>query len=249
MIYSGDFNILSSTEAAFVTLTAPLSPTAQINAGQAIDTLGNALSPPGVWSTSSTYRKLFTESADSISARFDLQLVTNPMVDASQPGMHLVTSSLTAFGNNGTVAKNGSVTAAGNTALADLGVTPYDAAYRTSVLTALTTATDHLPIVADYSFASAVGIAGDYDHSGAVDAADYTLWLSSFGSSTSLAADGNANGIVDAADYSVWRDHFGNHIPPGAGAGGLAAVPEPSTALLLSVGVCLAGLWAGKLRG
>ena len=82
-----------------------------------------------------------------------------------------------------------------------------------------------------------------------VDAADYTLWLSSFGSTTSLAADGNANGIVDAADYSVWRDHFGNHIPPGAGTGALAAVPEPSTAWLLSVGVCLAGLWAGKLRG
>jgi hypothetical protein len=239
IIYSGDLNILDSSESTYTTL---ISPTVDGGVGKAIDTLN----PTNNWIQSPTYKNLYTESADSLSARFDFQLVTGPMVDTNQPGVQLVPNSLVPFGNNGSVSNVGSHSAS-NTALADLAQSPYSASYRLSVLDALVSVTDHLPIVADYSFASAVGIAGDYDHSGVVDAADYVLWQSSFGSTTSLAADGNANGIVDAADYSVWRDHFGNHIPPGAGAS--AVVPEPSTALLLSVGVCLAGLWAGKLRG
>jgi hypothetical protein len=242
IVYSGDYNLQSSSEAAYATLLAPLSPTLGTNAGAADDTLGDALTPPDVWSTSSTYRKLFTESATSLGARFDFQMVTSPMLN--QPGMQLLPATLAPFGSNGIVTN---VSNPSNTALADLGMSPYTPAYRTSVLNALTTATDHLPVVADYSFASVI-IPGDYDHNGLVDGADYNLWQSSFGSTTSLSADGNGNGVVDAADYSIWRDDFGKSIS-GPGAGASAAVPEPSAALLLVVGGCLLGLSAGRLKG
>ena len=43
---------------------------------------------------------------------------------------------------------------------------------RTAVLSALFTASDHYPVVADYSFATAVAAPGDYDHSGVVNLDD-----------------------------------------------------------------------------
>jgi hypothetical protein len=65
---------------------------------------------------------------------------------------------------------------------------------------------------------------GDYDGNGSVGPEDYDVWKSNFG--TNFAdADGNGNGTVDAADYTVWRDNLGS--------GSIAAVPEPSTAMLL----------------
>jgi hypothetical protein len=115
------------------------------------------------------------------------------------------------------------------------------------VLTALTNATDHLPVVADYSFATAVGAPGDFDHSGTVDAADYTLWRNTFGNTGSnLLADANHNGVVDAADYVIWR----RYATGGAGAGSLTSgstVPEPATWVLM-LGGCLAFLRRSRLR-
>ncbi len=61
----------------------------------------------------------------------------------NQTGLQLVSGSYTAFGNNGSTAFGGTVNSPTNTALGDLS-------NRSDVLTALTTATDHLPVVADY---------------------------------------------------------------------------------------------------
>ena len=63
-------------------------------------------------------------------------------------------------------------------------------------------------------------LAGDFNTDGKVDAADYVVWRKTLG---------------DATNYNIWRANFGK---PGGGAGtGLtddpAAVPEPSTLLLL----------------
>jgi hypothetical protein len=68
-------------------------------------------------------------------------------------------------------------------------------------------------------------LAGDYNHNGVVDAADYVVWRKGTGSQSeydiwranfghSVAAppvtgDYNHNGIVDAADYVVWRKGLG----------------------------------------
>jgi Dockerin type I domain len=76
-----------------------------------------------------------------------------------------------------------------------------------------------------------VGLTGDYNHNGVVDAADYTVWRDSLGSTTNLAADGNGNGVIDSGDYTVWKTNFGNHS--GSGSSANVGVPEPSTFVLL----------------
>jgi hypothetical protein len=82
-----------------------------------------------------------------------------------------------------------------------------------------------------------VGVPGDYNHDGIVNAADYTVWRDTLNSTTNLAADGSGNGIIDQADYTFWKSRVGATI--GAGAGGGAAVPEPATQSLLIVAAVL----------
>jgi hypothetical protein len=233
IIYAGDFNLHSHTEAAYQTMISP-----SLNGGvaQAIDSVNRT----NDWTTSGTFRTLFTESATSTRDRFDFQFITAP-VDAghpgAEPGLQIVPGTYSAFGYDGS-SVGAPVTSGSNTAIPDLGVSPYSPSYRSSVLSALTTTTDHLPVVADYSFATSVGIPGDYDRSGLVDGADYNLWLSLFNSTDNLAADGNGDGIVDAADYTIWRDNLGHSvvIGPGAGSASALAVPEPTSIGLLTIG-------------
>lgn len=75
-------------------------------------------------------------------------------------------------------------------------------------------------------------IPGDYDEDGEVDPQDYNEWEDDFGSNKQpgFGADGNGDGLVDAADYTVWRDAY-------AAASATAAVPEPTTAAMLAVGL------------
>ena len=82
-----------------------------------------------------------------------------------------------------------------------------------------------------------VGLTGDYNGDGLVDAADYTLWRDTLGSTTDLAADGDGNGVVDLADFQLWRDNFGAV----AASSSSAAVPEPAAfglALLAALAGC-----------
>jgi hypothetical protein len=80
-----------------------------------------------------------------------------------------------------------------------------------------------------------VFIAGDFNGSGFVDAADYNYWRTTFASINSLAADGSNNGVVDASDYVLWRKHVGS---PGSGAS--VAIPEPTGRLsMLCAGIIL----------
>src|SRR5262249_5130121 len=70
---------------------------------------------------------------------------------------------------------------------------------------------------------------GDYDHTGAVDSADYVAWRSGLGST------------FTQADYDVWRAHFGQMVGSGSGASGNPSIPEPATWALLTmstIGYC-----------
>jgi len=67
-----------------------------------------------------------------------------------------------------------------------------------------------------------VGIPGDFNSDGKVDAADYVVWRKNDQSQ---------------AGYNTWRTNFGRTSGSGAGLGSSAAVPEPSAALLGAVGM------------
>jgi autotransporter-associated beta strand protein len=88
--------------------------------------------------------------------------------------------------------------------------------------------------------AAPVGLAGDFNSDGKVDAGDYATWRKNETANLPLAND---NGVGNqAARFSLWRANFGK--PPGAGStGGLGtnggAVPEPS-----SIALCMLGLVA-----
>jgi mannan endo-1,4-beta-mannosidase len=73
--------------------------------------------------------------------------------------------------------------------------------------------------------------AGDFNHDGTVDTADYVIWRKSQGQTGwGLPADSNLDGRVDDADLALWRSRFG--VSSGTGS----AVPEPATWMLLLFG-------------
>lgn len=225
VIYAGDFNLNTSGEDAYQTMISS-SPTEYSGIMKGNDTLN----PANNWMTTNAFQALFTESSTNDEFRDDFQFVTDPML--TQAGMQLIAGTLTAFGNGGNIYHKSVTSSSNSNALTDLS-------NRSAVLSALTTASDHLPIVADYSFATAVGAPGDFDHSGVVDSADYALWRSTYGmTGSNLLADANHNGVVDDGDYLIWRRFHSS----GSGTeflGGDGSIPEPAAWCLFVCG-CLA---------
>ncbi len=72
-----------------------------------------------------------------------------------------------------------------------------------------------------------IGLPGDYNNNGVVDAADYLVWRKYQGT-THLLPNDPLGGTIGMAQYDQWRAHFGQ--PPGSGAAPTAnaAVPEPA---------------------
>ena len=80
-----------------------------------------------------------------------------------------------------------------------------------------------------------VGLAGDFNNDGSVDAADYTVWRDNLGQSDSvLNGNGDGSGTVDAGDYTLWSGNYGASSSSSSSAA--SAVPEPG-----SLGICLLG--------
>ena len=81
-------------------------------------------------------------------------------------------------------------------------------------------------------------ILGDYNHTGGVDAADYTVWRDRFGDLVNppgMGADGNGNGFIDNDDYVVWKTSF--ETITGTGKTTMVVdVPEPTGLCLLAIG-------------
>jgi peroxidase len=88
-------------------------------------------------------------------------------------------------------------------------------------------------------FAATPGLAGDFNFDGVVDSADYTVWRNALGTSVApfQGADATGDGLVTTADYEMWKSNFGMVL--GADAGGLQAVPEPASFVLLAVAVAI----------
>lgn len=82
-----------------------------------------------------------------------------------------------------------------------------------------------------------VGLMGDFNNDGTVDAADYSVWRDNFGASD-LALNGNgySDGSVDSLDYDIWAANYGITLSSLAKPLALAvestSVPEPTGLLL-----------------
>ena len=72
---------------------------------------------------------------------------------------------------------------------------------------------------------SPVGVPGDYNGNGVVDAADYVLWRKGGPLQNEVATIGS----VTPEDYTAWRARFGNTSGSGSSAMVNSEVPEPTT--------------------
>lgn len=89
-----------------------------------------------------------------------------------------------------------------------------------------------------------VGVPGDFNNNGTVDAGDYVLWRKG----GPLQNEIDTPGTVNAQDYADWRAQFGN--PPGSGSSlATAAVPEPAVLVLfMFIAPLIAGRTLGRTR-
>jgi hypothetical protein len=95
-----------------------------------------------------------------------------------------------------------------------------------------------------------VGLKGDYNFDGAVDAADYVAWRKTLGTNGfGLPADGNGNNQIDPGDYTVWQNNYGELLGGGSSAALLtsdANVPEPTALALVGIAAFIAHAVRGK---
>ena len=77
---------------------------------------------------------------------------------------------------------------------------------------------------------------GDANLDGKVDINDLTIVLTNFGQTGMTWTQGEftGDGRVDVNDLTIVLAHFGQSL--GSSAGGLSAVPEPSSLILLGIG-------------
>ena len=219
ILYVGDFNMQGSGEGAWTTITAS-------GVGQAFDVAGT----PGAWSDNPAFAHLHTQNArTAMLRRLDLQFASGELLDGA--GLDYVDGSFRVFGNDGTHVLGDSI---------DTG-----AGASTSVLSALMSASDHLPIVADYAFPDA--IPGDANRDGRVDAADLNILALTWQQTVtpSIGADFNGDGFVDATDLNAialnWQKHEVKFDPPAAvsfsDALATTSIPEAATLSLWILGL------------
>ncbi len=146
ILYVGDFNVYAGNELAFQTMLG-------VGNGQAADPVNRI----GNWNNNASFIDVFTQApavnppgllvGGGLDDRFDFQLVTGEFTDGT--GIDYRPGSYHSFGNNASVPINSSINNSSSTALSGL-------ANRTTVLDLLTTVTDHLPVVADYTVSTVV---------------------------------------------------------------------------------------------
>lgn len=124
IIYSGDFNLLGSSEGAWTNMLAS-------GDGQAFD----VNDCPGEWRDNETFKLVHSQNPRGpMDDRFDFQFVSGECFDGN--GLEYAADSYHVFGNNGTHTLDGSISTGS-------GASP-------TVLAALENASDHLPVVSDY---------------------------------------------------------------------------------------------------
>jgi phosphatidylinositol-3-phosphatase len=160
VLYVGDYNPdNNSGEPAYQTICSNSAPNG-IRQGQGVDPL-NILWGPYTdasttinWSSSTTSTQILfmlTEHGYELEDRDDLQIMTSNVYYDVAGGLQYVPGTYHAFGNNGTTPYYGSVSNVNNTALNDLDPRLTNILSVAELLEDLTGASDHLPVVADYT--------------------------------------------------------------------------------------------------
>lgn len=75
---------------------------------------------------------------------------------------------------------------------------------------------------------------GDYNEDGVVNLADYTVWRNNLGAPAGTLPNDDDGGTIGTLQYETWKANFGSSLDSAAAT---ANVPEPSTVLLLSLGL------------
>jgi hypothetical protein len=141
IIYGGDLNMATSTEPGFVELTSP-------GPGRASDPADQ----PGYWSGNSNFSLWHTYATDDVDGRYDFQLVTDELLDGE--GLSYIPGTYRTFGNNGSIFNRAVIS--GSNTYPFTGVSSFSPA---EVNYALYTASDHLPVVADYQVPAILDVA------------------------------------------------------------------------------------------
>jgi endonuclease/exonuclease/phosphatase family metal-dependent hydrolase len=147
VLYVGDYNVSTSTETSYQTMLAPSAPSG-VGQGQGIDP-SNTSGASGVDWTANSLLNLKTEAAASLHYRDDFQVMTTNVYYGTPGGLAYVPGTYHVFGNNGTTAYEGSLNSGSNTALTNLQTGALISAAQ--LYQDLTNASDHLPVVADYT--------------------------------------------------------------------------------------------------
>ena len=152
VLYVGDYNITTSGEASYQTILSNTAPNG-IHQGQGIDPLNVTGAMNIDWGASTTDTNILAMKTDStmdLRYRDDLQVMTTNVYYGVAGGLALVPGPYHVFGNNGTTPYYGSVNSGSNTALkSDLASGAIISAAQ--LYLDLTNASDHLPVVADYT--------------------------------------------------------------------------------------------------
>jgi len=152
VLYVGDYNVDNSGEPGYQTILSNTAPNG-IHQGQGIDPLNPSAAANINWSTSTTNPNILimeSESATDLRYRDDLQVMTTNVYSGAPGGLALVPGTYHVFGNNGTTPYFGSVNSGSNTALNN-NLQPGAPISAAQLYLDLTTASDHLPVVADYT--------------------------------------------------------------------------------------------------
>jgi len=155
VLYVGDYNVDDSGEAGYQTILAATSPNG-ITQGQGIDPL-NLTNNTGIdWSSSTTDTNILlmlTEHSYNLEYRDDLQVMTTNIYSGAPGGLKYVPGTYHAFGNNGSISYSGSVNSGINTALSNSRLVTNGPVFLNAlqIYLDLTDASDHLPLVVDYT--------------------------------------------------------------------------------------------------
>lgn len=154
VLYVGDYNVDTSGEAGYQTILSNTAPNG-IQQGQGIDPLNPAGNPNINWSANTSDTNILfmlSEHDYNLEYRDDLQLMTTNVYYGAPGGLKYMPGTYHVFANNGLIPYYGTVNSGTNTALNNRLVTNGPVFISAAQLYLdLTNASDHLPVVADYT--------------------------------------------------------------------------------------------------